>query len=173
MPCAPHSRTLRAVAVAVTLHRPARAFPEQVVRGGERAFPEQVEHRGERAIPKQRPPSDGRPSLERPSREHIQHSASASARASNIDTNSTASLRSYATEAIVTPRTYVSAGLEDAEVPLLGGDMTEGVVRVGRTVRRPVRPHTAAVHGLLGIWRRPVSTVPRAFSASTRITERS
>ena len=27
--------------------------------------------------------------------------------------------------------------------------MTEGVVRVGRTVRRPVRPHTAAVHGLL------------------------
>ena len=50
----------------------------------------------------------------------------------------------------MTPRTYVSAGLEDAEVPLLGGDMTEGVVRVGRTVRRPVRPHTAAVHGLLG-----------------------
>ena len=49
----------------------------------------------------------------------------------------------------MTPRTYVSAGLEDAEVPLLGGDMTEGVVRVGRTVRRPVRPHTAAVHGLL------------------------
>ena len=27
--------------------------------------------------------------------------------------------------------------------------MTEGVVRVGRTVRRPVRPHTAAVHALL------------------------
>ena len=47
------------------------------------------------------------------------------------------------------PRTYVSAGLEDAEIPLLGGDMTEGVVRVGRTVRRPVRPHTAAVHALL------------------------
>ena len=55
----------------------------------------------------------------------------------------------YAPEAIVTPRTYVSDELEDAEVPLLGGDMTEGVVRVGRTVRRPVRPHTAAVHGLL------------------------
>jgi hypothetical protein len=52
-------------------------------------------------------------------------------------------------EATLTPRTYVSTGLEDAEVPLLGGDMTEGVVRVGRTVRRPVRPHTAAVHGLL------------------------
>ena len=55
----------------------------------------------------------------------------------------------HAPEAIVTPRAYVSAGLEEAEVPLLGGDMTEGVVRVGRTVRRPVRPHTAAVHGLL------------------------
>ena len=144
--------------MAVTLRRPARAFPEQVEHGGERAFPDRVEHggerafpermpRGERAIPKQRPPSEGRPSLERPSREHIQHSASA--RASNIDTNSTTSLRSYATEAIVTPRTYVSAGFEDAEIPLLGGDMTEGVVRIGRTVRRPVRPHTAAVHALL------------------------
>jgi hypothetical protein len=55
----------------------------------------------------------------------------------------------YALEAALTPRTYVGTGLEDAEVPLLGGDMTEGVVRVGRTVRRPVRPHTAAVHGLL------------------------
>ncbi len=37
----------------------------------------------------------------------------------------------------------------ETEVPLLGGDMTEGVVRVGRTVRRPVRPHTPAVHALL------------------------
>jgi hypothetical protein len=55
----------------------------------------------------------------------------------------------YALEAALTPCTYVSTGLEGAEVPLLGGDMTEGVVRVGRTVRRPVRPHTAAVHGLL------------------------
>ena len=27
--------------------------------------------------------------------------------------------------------------------------MTDGVVRVGRTVRRPVRPHTPAVHALL------------------------
>jgi hypothetical protein len=35
------------------------------------------------------------------------------------------------------------------EIPLLGGDMTDGVVRVGRTVRRPVRPHTPAVHALL------------------------
>ncbi|MCW2901212.1 MAG: hypothetical protein JWO67_3477 [Streptosporangiaceae bacterium] len=37
----------------------------------------------------------------------------------------------------------------DQEVPLCGGDVTEGVVRLGDTVRRPVRPHTAAVHGLL------------------------
>jgi Ser/Thr protein kinase RdoA (MazF antagonist) len=35
------------------------------------------------------------------------------------------------------------------EVPLIGGDMTDGVVRVGRTVRRPMRPHTPAVHALL------------------------
>lgn len=38
---------------------------------------------------------------------------------------------------------------DDYEVPLVGGDMTDGVVRVGRTVRRPVRPHTPAVHALL------------------------
>ena len=37
----------------------------------------------------------------------------------------------------------------EVEIPLLGGDMTEGVVRVGDTVRRPVRPHTSAVHALL------------------------
>ena len=49
----------------------------------------------------------------------------------------------------MTPRTYVSAGPGGTEIPLRGGDMTEGVVRVGRTVRRPVRSHTAAVHGLL------------------------
>jgi len=149
-----HSRTLLAAAVA--LCRPARAFPGQVERGGarafreqvvpgrERAFPEKVP-RGAWAIPKQRPPGDGRLSPERPGREHIQRSASAS----NIEDSSTTLHTPSAPEAIVAPRTYVSAGLEDAEVPLLGGDMTEGVVRVGRTVRRPVRPHTAAVHGLL------------------------
>ncbi|WP_131737654.1 phosphotransferase [Actinomadura roseirufa] len=35
------------------------------------------------------------------------------------------------------------------EVPLSGGDVTEGVVRVGDTVRRPVGAHSPAVHGLL------------------------
>jgi len=44
---------------------------------------------------------------------------------------------------------YLGADPEETEVPLLGGDMTEGIVRVGRTVRRPVRPHTPAVHALL------------------------
>ena len=52
-------------------------------------------------------------------------------------------------EARIIPFPYVSADPDTTEVPLIGGDMTEGVVRVGRTVRRPVRPHTPAVHALL------------------------
>jgi hypothetical protein len=36
------------------------------------------------------------------------------------------------------------------EVPLLGGDVTEGVVRVGDTVRRPRQPWSDAVAGYLG-----------------------
>jgi hypothetical protein len=35
------------------------------------------------------------------------------------------------------------------ETPLAGGDVTEGVVRVGDTVRRPVGPHSPLVHALL------------------------
>lgn len=35
------------------------------------------------------------------------------------------------------------------EVPLSGGDVSEGVVRVGDTVRRPLGAHSPAVHGLL------------------------
>jgi hypothetical protein len=35
------------------------------------------------------------------------------------------------------------------EVPLSGGNVTAGVVRVGDTVRRPTGPWTPAVHGLL------------------------
>ena len=38
---------------------------------------------------------------------------------------------------------------DEAEMPLAGGDVTEGVVRVGNTVRRPVRPHSPLVHALL------------------------
>ena len=44
---------------------------------------------------------------------------------------------------------YLPDSPDHLEVPLLGGDMTDGVVRVGRTVRRPVQPHTPAVHALL------------------------
>jgi hypothetical protein len=38
---------------------------------------------------------------------------------------------------------------EQREVPLAGGDVTEGVVRAGDTVRRPVGPHSPLVHALL------------------------
>jgi Ser/Thr protein kinase RdoA (MazF antagonist) len=44
----------------------------------------------------------------------------------------------------------VEAGVgTETEIPLTGGDVTEGIVRVADTVRRPIRPHTPAVHGLL------------------------
>jgi len=36
-----------------------------------------------------------------------------------------------------------------AEVPLLGGDVTAGVVRVGDTVRRPPNPNSPFIHALL------------------------
>jgi hypothetical protein len=35
------------------------------------------------------------------------------------------------------------------EIPLLGGDVTEGVVRVGDTVRRPPNPNSPLIHALL------------------------
>ena len=35
------------------------------------------------------------------------------------------------------------------EIPLAGGRVTTGVVRVGETVRRPVGPHSPFVHELL------------------------
>lgn len=37
----------------------------------------------------------------------------------------------------------------EVEIPLAGGDVTEGVVRVGNTVRRPIGPHSSLVHALL------------------------
>jgi hypothetical protein len=37
----------------------------------------------------------------------------------------------------------------DAEIPLLGGDVTQGVVRVGDTVRRPLSDNSHLVHALL------------------------
>jgi len=38
---------------------------------------------------------------------------------------------------------------DEAEIPLLGGDVTEGVVRVGNTVRRPLQATSPLVHALL------------------------
>jgi Ser/Thr protein kinase RdoA (MazF antagonist) len=38
---------------------------------------------------------------------------------------------------------------QDPEIPLTGGRITKGVVRVGDTVRRPVGPHSPFVHRLL------------------------
>lgn len=39
--------------------------------------------------------------------------------------------------------------MTDAEIPLPGGDVTDGVVRVGDTVRRPIGDHSALVHRVL------------------------
>lgn len=39
--------------------------------------------------------------------------------------------------------------MNDAEIPLTGGRITQGVVRVGETVRRPVGPHSPFVHDVL------------------------
>jgi hypothetical protein len=38
---------------------------------------------------------------------------------------------------------------DQAEIPLAGGDVTEGLVRVGATVRQPVGPHSPVVHAYL------------------------
>lgn len=39
--------------------------------------------------------------------------------------------------------------MDDVEVPLAGGDVTEGLVRVGDTVRRPLGAHSETVHAVL------------------------
>jgi ribosomal protein S18 acetylase RimI-like enzyme len=41
------------------------------------------------------------------------------------------------------------AGASEDEIPLLGGDVTEGLVRVGNTVRRPVGPNSPAIAAYL------------------------
>jgi hypothetical protein len=43
----------------------------------------------------------------------------------------------------------VSDADTEQEIPLLGGDVTEGVVRVGNTVRRPLQATSPLVHALL------------------------
>ncbi|MET7465153.1 phosphotransferase [Nonomuraea sp. NPDC005501] len=44
---------------------------------------------------------------------------------------------------------YVEPSEPHPEIPLAGGDVTEGVVRAGDTVRRPVGPNAPLVHALL------------------------
>lgn len=46
-------------------------------------------------------------------------------------------------------RVYVPEDPDEPEVPLLGGDVTEGLVRVGDTVRRAVTRNAPYVHALL------------------------
>ena len=41
-----------------------------------------------------------------------------------------------------------------AEIPLTGGNVSESVVRVGDTVRKPVTASTPAVEANLEAWRR-------------------
>ncbi|NUP03988.1 MAG: phosphotransferase [Nonomuraea sp.] len=45
--------------------------------------------------------------------------------------------------------TYVEPSRSEPEIPLAGGDVTEGVVRIGDTVRRTVSPNAPLVHALL------------------------
>jgi hypothetical protein len=68
------------------------------------------------------------------------------------------------------------------EVPLTGGRLTQGVVRVGNTVRRPTGPHTPFVHSLLrhleevGFDRAPralgIDQQARVIVTSSRVTSR-
>lgn len=53
------------------------------------------------------------------------------------------------TEAQTEVQTYAEPGETEREIPLAGGDVTEGVVRVGDTVRRPVGANAPLVHALL------------------------
>jgi hypothetical protein len=43
----------------------------------------------------------------------------------------------------------MSAMIEPDEEPMTGGNVSDGVVRVGDTVRKPAGPHTAAVEAFL------------------------
>ena len=49
---------------------------------------------------------------------------------------------------MATAATWSDASSEP-EIPLLGGDVTEGVVRVGDTVRRPLNANSPVIHALL------------------------
>lgn len=46
-------------------------------------------------------------------------------------------------------RSYPETAGSEPEVPLLGGDVSVGVVKVGNTVRRPLGPNSAVIHAVL------------------------
>ncbi len=49
----------------------------------------------------------------------------------------------------------------EPEIPLSGGRVTQGVVRVGNTVRRPVNPRSSFIHSvLLHLEKKAVACVP-------------
>ncbi len=50
---------------------------------------------------------------------------------------------------VIAVQRYAEPDESAPEIPLLGGDVTEGVVRVGDTVRRPLGANTPLVHALL------------------------
>jgi len=50
---------------------------------------------------------------------------------------------------VSTPRPYVEPQPGLPEIPLLGGDVSEGLVKVGDTVRRPLGPNSAVIHAVL------------------------
>lgn len=55
------------------------------------------------------------------------------------------------------------------EIPLRGGDVTDGVVRIGDTVRRPACPSTPNVHALLGhLHRAGFDGAPRVLGFDSR-----
>lgn len=54
------------------------------------------------------------------------------------------------------------------EIPLLGGDVTEGVVRIGATVRRPVGPNGAAIHALAHLEQVGFEGAPRSSVSTER-----
>jgi hypothetical protein len=55
-----------------------------------------------------------------------------------------------------------------AEIPLSGGRLTPGIVRVGNTVRRPAKGNAAFVHDLLLARRKTRASLSlRAFSVGT------
>ncbi|MEK8226864.1 hypothetical protein NKG05_13405 [Oerskovia sp. M15] len=67
---------------------------------------------------------------------------------------------------------YIEVGSE-SEVPLLGGDVSDGLVRRGSTVRRPRGEHSPAVEAYLLHLERVGFERARASSGSTTRTGRS